>query len=421
MSETDDCSDLLTKLQQLAERVNDVKEACTDEAKTRSYLVEPLLEALGYDCRDPRDVISEFTADVADKKGEKVDYALMRDGEPVVLVEAKTLGNRLGGREREQLQRYFPFTPARLAVITDGVQWHWYKGRSERDQSHQMGSSPFLTYDVRDPSESAAEWLTQIIKDRFNRDELLRISRRIEFTERIVNWIDRTLVNPTEAGAVQLNEVVGLDASSQETPLAVDAIRSAWAQVVSGRNGVPVQEANACAESAVAVESVNTHDAQQSTSADSQSPSIDSSEDSLTLRFISRWDDRLEIGNGKVLDAKSRPRAWRMAEGDWVVKDDGTLATSSVLGALLRCDQRRFDEEGLAAELGLRYASEQPSSDRFRIIPGFSKIYWNCDRNNNLKAEMLERIASKIQFVPPPDSPLADVPHFEWWLPQFNP
>ena len=173
MSETDNRSELLAKLQQHAEKVKDVEQSCTDEANTEIYLVEPFLDILGYNSRDPRDVNKRFVADVADRKGETYDYALMREGKPVVFVEVKTVGARLGGSEREQLQRFIPFTPGVLTVMTDGIRWHWYKERSEHGRPHQTESSPLFTYDVREPSETAAEWLAQVTKEAFNPDEFV--------------------------------------------------------------------------------------------------------------------------------------------------------------------------------------------------------------------------------------------------------
>ena len=55
------------------------------------------IQMLGYDIFDPVEVMPEFTADIGTKKGEKVDYALMQDGAPVVLVECKKLGTILSG------------------------------------------------------------------------------------------------------------------------------------------------------------------------------------------------------------------------------------------------------------------------------------------------------------------------------------
>ena len=411
MSESDNRSDLLANLQQHAGKVNDVKDFCTDEAKTRSYLVEPLLEALGYDCRDPRDVVSEFTADVADKKGEKVDYALMRDGEPVVLVEAKTLGNTLGRNEREQLQRYFPFTRARLAVLTDGIRWHWYKGRSEHNQSHQMASSPFLSYDAREPSQSAAEWLTRITKDGFNRAELLRIARRDEFTGQISDWIDRTFLNPTEKAAAQLRKVVGLDATDQETNLVLDATRLAWDQVVadqvvqSGPGGRPIDESRVD-EPASAAES-------SPTGADTVFTSASE------LRFVSRLDDQLVVGGGETLSSHKKRRAWRIHGRDWQVEKDGARVTLVVLGQMLGCDARRDDEHALADQFGLRVFKEPPHSN-WEPVPGFGNLFFNKNKTAEEKRDILASVANDLVFDPPDKHPLSKDGKIEWWLPRLN-
>ena len=47
---------------------------------------------LEYDVFNPTEVIPEFTADVGMKRGEKVDYAIMREGKPIILFECKRYG-----------------------------------------------------------------------------------------------------------------------------------------------------------------------------------------------------------------------------------------------------------------------------------------------------------------------------------------
>jgi hypothetical protein len=47
----------------------------------------PFIQALGYVVFNPAEVVPEFTADVGTKKGEKVDYAVMRGGKPIILFE----------------------------------------------------------------------------------------------------------------------------------------------------------------------------------------------------------------------------------------------------------------------------------------------------------------------------------------------
>lgn len=47
----------------------------------------PFLQILGYDVFNPVEVVLEFICDIGIKKGEKIDYAIFRDGSPIILVQ----------------------------------------------------------------------------------------------------------------------------------------------------------------------------------------------------------------------------------------------------------------------------------------------------------------------------------------------
>jgi len=75
--------DLIDRLQELSKRMaSQVGHLDTEEA-TKNALVMPFIQALGYDVFNPLEVVPEFNADVGVKKGEKVDYAILREGQPV--------------------------------------------------------------------------------------------------------------------------------------------------------------------------------------------------------------------------------------------------------------------------------------------------------------------------------------------------
>ena len=50
---------------------------------------------LDYDVFNPMEFVPEYVADVGTKKGEKVDYAIMNDGKPVILIECKSVKDTL--------------------------------------------------------------------------------------------------------------------------------------------------------------------------------------------------------------------------------------------------------------------------------------------------------------------------------------
>ena len=107
----------------------------TEEATKMSLIVPTLQDVLGYDCHDPQQVIPEFIADFGTKKGEKVDYALMGDGKPIVLVEAKPVGTPLDSAT-SQLHRYFSTTDGscRTAILTNGTRWQFYGDLVDRNK-----------------------------------------------------------------------------------------------------------------------------------------------------------------------------------------------------------------------------------------------------------------------------------------------
>src|SRR5262245_2387092 len=87
------------------------------EEGTKNALVMPFINALGYNVFDPTEVTPELVADVGTKKGEKVDYAILRDGKPIMLFECKGFGAELDLAHSSQLYRYFSVTDARFAVL----------------------------------------------------------------------------------------------------------------------------------------------------------------------------------------------------------------------------------------------------------------------------------------------------------------
>ena len=81
---------------QIAAKVRDLKDGIQTEEATKNAFIMPFIgQVLGYDVFNPNEVIPEFTADVGVKKGEKIDYALVHDGQVQILIECKKVGQPL--------------------------------------------------------------------------------------------------------------------------------------------------------------------------------------------------------------------------------------------------------------------------------------------------------------------------------------
>ena len=166
----------------------------TEEA-TKHALVLPFIQMLGYATYDPTEVVPEFTADVGTKKDEKVDYALMRDGKPAILVECKTYGTNLNEKLQAQLHRYFLTTDTRFGILTDGI---IYKFFSDLDEDNKMDREPFFEFDMLDFDDSQVAWLERFKKANFGLEALVNAARELKYTARIKRAIAEELESPSE-------------------------------------------------------------------------------------------------------------------------------------------------------------------------------------------------------------------------------
>src|SRR3954469_13613657 len=113
--------DFADRIRQLSQQVQRQTGIIQTEEATKNAMVMPFISALGYNVFDPTEVTPELHADVGLKKGEKVDYAILLDGKPIVLFECKWHGTDLSKEHASQLYRYFSVTEARFSVLTNGI------------------------------------------------------------------------------------------------------------------------------------------------------------------------------------------------------------------------------------------------------------------------------------------------------------
>ena len=113
--------DLIDQLRSISSRIETTRSLIQTEEATKNAMVMPFIQALGYNVFDPTEVTPELVADIGTKKGEKVDYAILKDGKPVVIFECKSCTVDLNINHASQLFRYFHVTEARFGVLTNGI------------------------------------------------------------------------------------------------------------------------------------------------------------------------------------------------------------------------------------------------------------------------------------------------------------
>ncbi|MDJ1185155.1 type I restriction endonuclease [Roseofilum casamattae] len=170
------------KIAVLIQRIPKILDHLETEEATKNALIMPFIAALGYDVFNPQEVVPEFNADIGTKKGEKVDYAVMRNGEVIFLIECKKVGVDLSQTEMSQLFRYFAVTKARIAILTNGIQYQFF---SDIEEPNKMDTKPFLELNLDDPRLPALEEVKKLAKEDFNLDEILNTASELKYNSAI--------------------------------------------------------------------------------------------------------------------------------------------------------------------------------------------------------------------------------------------
>ena len=184
-----------TRSGRFRKRLEHLKNTDATEEATKTSFVLPFIQMLGYDIFDPSEVIPEFTADIGTKKGEKVDYALMKDNYPVVLIECKKIETSLSSDAVSQLLRYFGVTESSVGILTDGIRYRFF---SDLDQSNVMDPRPFFEFNMLDFTEVQVRELKRFTKDEFDKSQIVDAARELRYTAEIKRLLARELAKPSD-------------------------------------------------------------------------------------------------------------------------------------------------------------------------------------------------------------------------------
>ena len=181
-------------IKQFSERILSLKDTITTEESTKMSLVVPLFQLLGYDVFNPNEFCPEYIADVGIKKGEKVDYAILENGQPNILVECKSCSEQLD-KHSSQLFRYFGTSPAKFGILTNGIIYRFY---TDLEESNKMDLVPFLEIDMANLKDSSINELKKFCKDNFDKDKIFSTAEELKYSSQIKNILTKQFESPTE-------------------------------------------------------------------------------------------------------------------------------------------------------------------------------------------------------------------------------
>jgi hypothetical protein len=185
--------DFKDQIKQLGDRVNKLKEQIQTEEATKNAFIMPFLQTLGYDVFNPLEVVPEYVTDIGTKKGEKIDYAIFKDGNPTILVECKHWGQNLNLHDG-QLLRYFHVSKAKFGLLTNGITYRFY---SDLVEANKMDEKPFLEFNISEIKDNQVEELKKFHKTVFDAESITNTASELKYTNELKHLLQQELANPS--------------------------------------------------------------------------------------------------------------------------------------------------------------------------------------------------------------------------------
>lgn len=185
-------------IKSLAKKYSKVKDSITNEETAKTALVLPFFQSvLGYDVHDPTIVRAEYTCDIADKKGEKIDYAILnQSGELMMLIECKWGVSEKDKKEHwEQLARYFSVRAARIGVLTDGLDYEFY---ADLDSEKALDLKPFLKFNINNVTDADIKELSKFTQEKFKIEQIIPAAEGLKYTGEMKRYLIGLMDEPDD-------------------------------------------------------------------------------------------------------------------------------------------------------------------------------------------------------------------------------
>jgi len=186
--------DFKDQIKILSDRVTKLKNNINTEEATKTAFILPFIQSLGYDIFDPTEVIPECICDVGTKKGEKIDYTICKDGNPIILIECKHWNQDLN-LHSGQLLRYYHVSKAKFGILTNGIVYRFY---TDLVEPNKMDEKPFFEINLEDLRDNLIEKLKEFHKSYFNVESILNTASELKYTTEIKNIITKEINEPSD-------------------------------------------------------------------------------------------------------------------------------------------------------------------------------------------------------------------------------
>lgn len=254
--------DFKDQVVRLSDNIKKQKDKIATEEATKNAFIMPMIAALGYDVFNPFEVVPEMDCDLIKKKGEKIDYAIMKDENPILLIECKHCKQDLNLHDT-QLQKYFVASKARFGVLTNGIEYRFY---TDLEKINIMDEKPFLIVNMLDLSDADIEQLKKFHKSYYNKEDVLSTANELKYTTEIKSILNNEFASPTAefvrffARQAYTSGQITSKVIDMFTPLVKKSITSVINDIISDRLNTAIKNSEQTSDSLQTIDntSINT-------------------------------------------------------------------------------------------------------------------------------------------------------------------
>lgn len=185
--------DFKDQIKLLGDRFARLKDQVLTEEATKNAFIMPFIRELGYDVFNPLEVTPELVADIGIKQGEKIDYAILKDGDPVILIECKHHAAPLNVNNASQLFRYFHTTKAKFSILTNGLEYRFY---TDLVEPNKMDEKPFFAFNITEIKDNQIDELKKFHKAYYDFDNIVNTASELKYTHELKKLIDAEFNDP---------------------------------------------------------------------------------------------------------------------------------------------------------------------------------------------------------------------------------
>lgn len=182
-------------IQLLSNRIIELKDNVITKEGTKNAFVLPLIQSLGYNIFNPLEVIPDYSSDptiATDEKKEKIEYAIVKEKKPIILIKCEHWENDLQAKG-DTLVTEFNKSDSRFGMRTNGRVIKVYTDLAE---SGKMDKEPFLDIDLLAMKDDQFDELKKFHKVEFDIDRIL-YSANNKFIIELKNAVQKELDDPS--------------------------------------------------------------------------------------------------------------------------------------------------------------------------------------------------------------------------------